>query len=200
MSKSIDFYFDFSSPYSYLSAARIDAFLDDRGATANWRPILLGAVFKVTGQPLLVDVPMLGPYSLRDMERSARRHRIAFCMPETFPLATMSAARAFYAYDKSDTTASHAFARAVMAAYFAEGRDIANLEVLADIATGCGLDTTSLAERISDPQIKLHLRTQTETAIARGVCGAPFLFIGDEPFWGNDRLDEALDWLDSGGW
>lgn len=200
MTPSLDFYFDFSSPYAYLTAARLDTLLAERRVTANWRPILLGAVFKVTGQPLLVDVPLLGAYAIRDMARCARRHRIAFRMPERFPLATMAAARAYYAFEPDDRDGSHAFARNVMAAYFAEGRDITDLEVLASIATGCGLDGGTLAERIADPAIRQRLRSETETAIDRGVCGAPFLFVGNEPFWGNDRLGEALDWLDGGGW
>lgn len=200
MRAPVDFYFDFTSPYAYLSSVRIDAIAARHGRTVTWRPILLGAVFKVTGTPLLVEIPLLGDYARRDMARSARRQGIPFALPERFPVATLAAARAYYRFDAEDAPAAHEFARRTMAAYFAEGRDITDLDTLAKIATGCGLEGSVVQEAADDPEAKARLREETDGAIARGVCGAPFLFVDGEPFWGNDRLDDVDRWLATGGW
>ena len=105
MSGSIDFYFDFSSPYGYLAAERIDGIAERHGRTVAWRPFLLGAVFQRIGGSPLVDQPMKGPYSRHDMLRSARLHGIAFSVPDNFPVNSIAACRAFYWLAESDAAA-----------------------------------------------------------------------------------------------
>jgi len=200
MSQPIDFYFDFSSPYAYIASTLIDAIAARHERSVCWRPILLGPVFKVTDMPLLIEIPLLGDYARRDMARSARRMGVPFSLPARFPIATVAAARAYYRYDALDTERAHEFARRTMAAYFADGRDITDPGTLAEIATGCDLDGAVVHEAAVDPEVKARLRTEVEQAIERGVCGAPFLFVDGEPFWGNDRLDDIDQWLAAGGW
>jgi 2-hydroxychromene-2-carboxylate isomerase len=196
----IDFYFDFSSPYGYLAAHRVEALGAELSRDINWRPILLGAAFKATGQSPLVDQPLRGPYHLNDMKRTARRLGLPFQLPAGFPLATMAAARAFYWQDEQSPAAAKKLALALYDACFADGVNITRAETVAGIATAIGLDGTAMAAAIADPRIKEKLRAETDAAIARGVFGSPFFIVGNEPFWGNDRLPDLRDWILSGGW
>lgn len=199
MSEPITFYFDFSSPYSYIAAEVIDAVAARQGRTVAWRPMLLGVIFQKTGQPLLVDVPLKGEYSLRDFARSARYHGVPFSFPAKFPVSGVSAARGYYWLLGQDEALARAFAQAVLRAYWLAGRDIADLAVLQDIGSGLGIDAAALAAGIALPGIKDRLRAETEGALAHGVCGAPFFIVDGEPFWGADRLPQIERWLETGG-
>lgn len=196
----IDFYFDFSSPYGYIAAHRIEALGEEIGRAIRWRPILLGVAFKATGQSPLVSQPLRGPYHLRDMQRSARRLGIPFRLPEGFPLPTMAAARAFYALDAGSPDDARKLAIALFDACFADGINITKGETVAGIAARIGLDGPAILAAIGDPAIKEKLRAETDGAIARGVFGSPFFIVDDEPFWGNDRIPDMRDWIVTGGW
>lgn len=196
----IDFYFDFSSPYGYLAAHRVEALGAELSRDVIWRPILLGVAFKATGQSPLVDQPIRGPYHLNDMKRTARRLGLPFQLPEGFPLATMAAARAFYWVDEQSPASARKLALTLYDACFAEGVNITRAETVAGIAAKIGLDGAAVAAAIADPRIKEKLRAETDAAIARGVFGSPFFIVGDEPFWGNDRIPDLRDWIMTGGW
>lgn len=201
MANPLEFYFDFSSPYAYIAANRIDGLAARYGREVDWRPMMLGAVFKVAGTQPLTMYPLKGQYSIHDFQRSARQHGIAFAMPANFPVATQVAARAVYWLKKNAPAKAVPFAKAVYKAYFVEGRDISNPETVFDIAAGMDIERTALAAGVEDPEIKLYLKTVTEDAIhKRGVFGAPFIFVDGEPFWGADRLDMIDAWLARGGW
>lgn len=197
---AIDFYFDFSSPYAYFASHRIDALAAEFGRQVAWRPILLGPAFKASGNARLIDQPLKGAYARHDWERVARLTGVPYRLPDPFPVATMAAGRAFYALAARDAAQAKAFARAVFAAYFAEGRDITARETVAAIAAGIGLDKGEILAFTEDPVWKQRLKDETEAAVARGVFGAPFVFVGDEGFWGWDRLEMVAEWLRRGGW
>lgn len=199
MAEPIEFYFDFSSPYSYIAAEVIDGLAEKYGRKVKWRPMLLGVVFQKTGQPLLVNVPLKGEYSLRDFARSARYHGVPFRFPAKFPVSTVSSARAYYWLHGQDCAKARQFARAVFRAYWVDGRDISDLAVVSDIAAGLGIDREALAAGIVTPEIKERLKVETDTAIARGMCGAPYFVVDGEPFWGADRLPQIEKWLQTGG-
>ncbi len=199
MSEPIEFYFDFSSPYSYIAAEVIDGLAEKYGRKVKWRPMLLGVVFQKTGQPLLVNVPLKGEYSLRDFARSARYHGVPFRFPAKFPMSTVSAARAYYWLHGQDCGKARAFARAAFRAYWVDSRDISDLAVLQDIAASLGIDGTALAAGIATPEIKERLKVETNTALAKGMCGAPYFVVDNEPFWGVDRLPQIEKWLQTGG-
>ncbi|MBX6320448.1 MAG: 2-hydroxychromene-2-carboxylate isomerase [Rhodospirillaceae bacterium] len=196
----IDFYFDFSSPYGYLASTQIDALAARHGRTVTWKPILLGAVFKVTGQTPLAGQPLRGPYHLRDFARSARRLGVPFTLPDPFPFASLAAARAFYWLEEEDTGRARALARAVYHAAFGEGRDVRAPEAVAELGAAVGIDRVALRAAMDDPRVKERLRAEADAAIARGVFGSPFIFVDGEPFWGSDRLPQVEEWLASGGW
>lgn len=199
MSEPIEFYFDFSSPYSYLASELVDDLAAKYGRKVKWRPMLLGVVFQKTGQPLLVNVPLKGEYSLRDFSRSARYFNVPFKFPAKFPMSTVSAARAYYWLHGQDCAKAREFAHAVFRAYWVDGRDISDLAVVSDIAASLGIDGAALASGIATPEIKERLKTETDTAIARGMCGAPYFVVDGEPFWGADRLPQIEKWLATGG-
>jgi 2-hydroxychromene-2-carboxylate isomerase len=199
MSDPIEFYFDFSSPYSCIAAELIDDLAAKYGRKVKWRPMLLGVVFQKTGQPLLVNVPLKGEYSLRDFARSARYHGVPFKFPAKFPLSTVSAARAYYWLHGQDCAKARQFARAAFRAYWVDGRDISDLAVLQEIAAGLRVDPAALAAGVATPEIKERLRAETEAALAKGMCGAPWFVVDGEPFWGADRLPQIEKWLQTGG-
>ncbi len=199
MAEPIEFYFDFSSPYSYIASEVIDDLAERYGRKVKWRPMLLGVVFQKTGQPLLVNVPLKGEYSLRDFARSARYHGVPFKFPAKFPLSTVSAARAYYWLHGQDCAKARQFARAAFRAYWVDGRDISDLAVLQEIAAGLGVDPAALAAGVATPEIKERLRAETEAALAKGMCGAPWFVVDGEPFWGADRLPQIEKWLQTGG-
>ena len=139
MAEPIEFYFDFSSPYSYLASELIDDLAAKYGRKVKWRPMLLGVVFQKTGQPLLVNVPLKGEYSLRDFSRSARYFNVPFKFPAKFPMSTVSAARAYYWLHGQDCQKARQFAHAAFRAYWVDGRDISDLAVVQEIAAGIGI-------------------------------------------------------------
>ena len=199
MTEPIEFYFDFSSPYSYLAGELIDDLGAKYGRKVKWRPMLLGVVFQKTGQPLLVNVPLKGEYSLRDFSRSARYFNVPFKFPAKFPMSTVSAARAYYWLHGQDCVKARQFAHAVFRAYWVDGRDISDLAVVSDIAANLGIDGAALAAGIGTPEIKERLKAETDTALAKGMCGAPYFVVDGEPFWGADRLPQIEKWLATGG-
>ncbi|MCR6631164.1 MAG: 2-hydroxychromene-2-carboxylate isomerase [Magnetospirillum sp.] len=196
----IEFYFDFSSPYAYFASTRVGALAERHGRVCRWRPILLAPAFQASGNVRLIDQPLKGAYSRHDWERVSRQYDIPYRFPEPFPVGTVAAARAFWWLDGRDAAQAKRLGHALFAAYFAEGRNISEREVVAEVAAAQGLDPATILAAIELPEIKLKLRQETEGAIERGVFGAPFLIVDGEPFWGFDRLPQLDEWLTRGGW
>jgi len=200
MPSPIDFYFDFSSPYGYFASTRVDELAAKHGRTVIWRPILLGAVFKITGGQPLPTIPLKGSYAAHDLARSARLLKIPFKLPTKFPIAGTAPSRAYYWLNDRDTTLARKLAQALFHAYFAEDRDISNPEVTGNVAAKVGVDKGELTQALNDPAVKERLRTEVDAAIERGVFGSPYVVVDGEPFWGSDRLDQVERWLATGGW
>jgi 2-hydroxychromene-2-carboxylate isomerase len=199
MSEPIEFYFDFSSPYSYFASELIDDVAARYGRKVKWRPMLLGATFAKTGGAPLTSIPLKGDYSKHDFARSARFHGLTFRLPSSFPKATHQAARAYYWLHDRDCEQARAFAHAVFRAYFCDDRDIADSAVVVAIAASVGNDSEELAAALNDPTVKERLKNETEAAMAKGIFGAPYIIVDGEPFWGADRLPQIEKWLASGG-
>lgn len=200
MANPVDFYFDFSSPYGYFAAAQIDALAAKHGRCVNWRPILLGAVFKVNGQQPLPNIPMKGSYALRDMLRCARLQALPFRVPTKFPINSIAPCRAFYWQDAQDPVLAKQLALALYHAYFAEDLDISSPEITCNVAARLGIAPPALAAALNDATVKERARNAVDAAIARGVFGSPYMIVDSEPFWGADRLDQMERWLDKGPW
>jgi len=191
-SPQIEFWYEFASTYSYLSAMRVEALAEAAGVGVLWKPFLLGPIFRAQGwdtSPFNI-YPAKGRHMVRDMERLTAARGLAFKLPSPFPQNSLHAARL--------ALIGHAegwgvpFARAVYEAQFAGGADIGEKRVLGEILVRLGVDADRTLARSGTPQNKQRLREQTELAQELGVFGAPSFLARDELFWGDDRLEQAL--------
>lgn len=206
-SAPILFYFDFTSPYSYLASEQIDALAEKFGRRVQWRPVLLGGIFKALGTVSLVKQPGMADYSVKDFARSARFLGVPYAHPQAFPVSTVAPARAYYWLHGQDCGLARRFAHTVFRAYFVEGQDIAATEVILALAANLmrsgiqkdGADGTTLEAGMNDPAIKDRLRAETDAALAAGAFGAPWIIVDGEPFWGADRLPQIERWLANQG-
>ena len=192
MSRKIVFWFEFASTYSYLSAMRIDAAAAARGITVHWQPFLLGPVFAAQGwntSPFNL-YPAKGRYMWRDLERICAARELVFRRPAPFPQNGLLAARLATAAQTHGGTAE--FAKAVFSAQFAEGSDISDPDVMRSCLRSASLGE-ELMEAAQSPDVKTALRRQTEAAVAAGIFGAPSFTCSAELFWGDDRLEPALE-------
>jgi len=200
MAAPIDFYFDFSSPYGYLAAQKIEALAAKHGRAVDWHPVLLGVVFRQTGTAPLTDVPLKGDYSRRDFERSARFHGLPkFTLPSRFPIPSQAPARIVLWQKAQDPAAATELVKAYFHAFFVDDIDISAPDNAVAVAAKAGVDADAARAAIDDPAVKEALKREVDGAIARGVFGSPFVFVDGEPFWGLDRFDQVDKWLASGG-
>ena len=200
MAEPIRFYFDFSSPYGYLAAQRIEAVAARHGRSVDWHPILLGVIFRITGQTPLLEQPLRGAYFTHDMRRTAREWGVPLVMPEHFPFHSVAASRAFYWLKDHAPDQAVALARAVYAAYWGEGRDVDRPEQVAEVAAGLGIDGAALRDALGDEAVKERLKTEMDDAIDRGVFGSPTMLVDGEQFFGCDKFDQMERWIERGGW
>jgi 2-hydroxychromene-2-carboxylate isomerase len=200
MTAPIDFYFDFSSPYGYLAAERIDAVAERHGRGVAWRPILLGIVFQQTGGQPLLDIPLKGGYARHDLARSARLLGLPFQLPASFPFGSVAACRAFYWLHDRDPAQAVTLAKALYREAFGRGGEIDSGEAVTAVAATAGFDGGEVAAALNDPAVKQRLREEVSRAISKGVFGSPLIVVDGEPFWGHDRLDQVDLWLQRGGW
>jgi 2-hydroxychromene-2-carboxylate isomerase len=198
MPTPIEFYFDFSSPYSYLLSEQIEALATRYGRSVRYKPTLLGAVFKVSGMGPLTEVPLKGEYSKRDIARSARFAGVSFQMPDPFPVSAVNPSRALLWLQSTGSAKSVPFVHQVFRAYFAQNRNISDPAVVCAVGAELGVDPQAMAAAMQDPAIKDKLKAAVDESIARGVFGAPLVFVDGEPFWGNDRLPQIERWLQYG--
>lgn len=196
----VDFWFEFSSPYGYIASQLVDGLEQRTGRSFTWRPMLLGPVFKVTGQAPLTSVPLKGEYSKKDFARSARLHGVPFRQPDAFPIGTVAACRAFYWVADRDAARARALAKALYKAYFADNRDISAPAAVVEVAKSVGIDGNALAAALEDPAVKERVKKEVDAAIAGGVFGSPFFIVDGEPFWGVDRMAMLEEWIRRGGW
>ena len=196
MSKPVDFWFDFASTYSYLSAMRIAPLAAAKGVQLNWRPFLLGPVFTAMGwndSPFNI-YPAKGRYMWRDLERLCQHYGLPLRRPSKFPRNGLRPARIICAHAAAPWVPD--FVRAVFAAGFAEDRDIGERQVVAEILTRLGQDADALIASGESAEAKELLRRQTEEAGRLDIFGAPTFMVDGEMFWGNDRLEHALAWAE----
>ncbi|WP_140626069.1 2-hydroxychromene-2-carboxylate isomerase [Methylibium rhizosphaerae] len=194
----IAFYFDFSSPYSYVASEWIEALAARHGRTVEWHAILLGATFAAAELKPPVAYPIKRDYALHDFARSARFEGVPFRQPDEFPIPTQNAARVFWWLQAQDPLRAVAWARAGLRAYFARGVVLSNPAQLRQLAADSGLDADAAEAAWNDPQWKVRLKEENDRAIAAGIFGAPSFVVDGELFWGNDRKPQLERWLSSG--
>ncbi|WP_298850536.1 2-hydroxychromene-2-carboxylate isomerase [uncultured Ruegeria sp.] len=193
MAKTIQFWFEFASTYSYLSAMRIEAAAQAKDISVEWHPFLLGPIFADQGwrnSPFNI-YPAKGRYMWRDMERLCAARGLPFVRPDPFPQNSLNAARLALAIE--DHMERAVFVRAIYSAEFGAGQDISDKSVLAACLKAAGL-STSVMNRAQDPDVKKALFEQSARARELGLFGAPSFLAREELFWGDDRLDDAIDY------
>ncbi len=197
----IDFYFDFSSPYGYFARHGVEALAARTGRAIVWKPIMIGAAFKASGNQPLMSQPLKGPYCVRDWARLSRLYNVPWTLPDPFPIAALAATRAFYWIEAEQGSAlARNFAMAVFDAYFGKGIDISKPETVADLGQMHGIPRAQLLAAIEDASWKNKVREETDKAIGLGVFGSPFFIVDQEPFWGFDRIPMMEEWIRRKGW
>jgi 2-hydroxychromene-2-carboxylate isomerase len=193
--KTIDFWYEFASTYSYPAAMRVEKVAAAADVSVRYRPFLLGPIFGAQGwkdSPFNI-YPVKGRYMWRDMERICEAEGLPLKLPPVrFPQNGLKAARIAMVGEAQGWIG--AFTRAVYTANFAEQRDIADDATLALILSKLGVNPEATVEAANTQENKDRLKAQTEEAVARGLFGAPSFTVGDELFWGNDRLEQAVAW------
>ena len=191
----VELWYEFASPYSYIAASRIEWLAAPRGMEVVWRPLLLGPIFsrrEHNPTPFQNAGPVQNRYRQRDIERLCAREGLSLNWPTRYPRNGLLAARV--ALIAADQGWVRDFSLAVYRANFVEDREISEPAVIAEIVRGLGRDADDVLAPAQAPDNKARLAAQIEEAIGKGIFGAPTIMVGDELFWGNDRLEQALDW------
>ncbi len=195
---AIEFFFDFSSPYSYIASEWIEALAARHGRTVSWNAMLLGVTFQAAELKSPVSYPVKREYTLFDFERSARFAGVPYKQPAKFPIPTQNAARLFWWLHDKGATSAAGWARHALRGYFTRGVDLSDPASLKMLAVEFGIDPGEAEAVWSDPRWKARLKDVCDQAVARGIFGAPWFFVDGEPFWGNDRRAQIARWLEHG--
>ncbi|MDO8283514.1 MAG: 2-hydroxychromene-2-carboxylate isomerase [Rhodoferax sp.] len=195
MPKTAEFFFDVGSPASYLAWTQLPALCAQAGATLVYKPMLLGGVFQATGNSSPAMVAAKGRYMTVDLGRFAKRYGVDFKMNPHFPINTLQLMRGVIGMQLRQPARFEAFLGAVFTALWVNGANLNDPAVTAATLVEAGFDPAEVFALVNDADIKAALKANTEEAVARGVFGAPTVFVGDAMFFGQDRLDfvrEAL--------
>lgn len=187
MAATLEFFFDYGSPTTYLADTQIEALAKRSGAKLVYRPMLLGGVFKATGNRSPVEVPAKGVYMGADMARFAKRYGVPMNMNPFFPVNTLPLMRGAVVAQHDGFFA--AYQKAMFRAMWVDEKDMNDPAVIGEVVSAAGIDVTSLLKRTGEQDIKDELKATTEEAVNRGAFGAPTFFVGDEMFFGQDRLE-----------
>lgn len=186
---SIDFYFDFISPYGYFAAMKIEALAEKYGHEVNWKSMLLGvSVLKKMGLKPLLSTPLKGPYVQKDVLRLATLYNLDFTFPTAGISSPLASARAFYWVKKQDPKLASQYAKLVYQTQWAQGKDIADHNLLAQLAGKVGLDGQKLKHEIDSDEIRDIVRKEVDESIKKGIFGSPTFMFDNEMIWGSDRL------------
>jgi len=186
MSRKVEFYYDFSSPYTYIASERIEKICRDHGAELEWKPFLLGGVFNEIESKPAAEIDSKLQYIKKDTVESARFYGVPFNFPEVFPVNSVRSMRGAFAASEQDKLVE--YNHLLFRIYWTEGADLSSVEVLGEAVGRIGIDPEWFVNRIGEQEIKDKLRDETAVAVERGAFGAPTMFVDDKMFWGNDRL------------
>lgn len=193
--QTLEFFFDFGSPTSYLAYTQVPRLAADAGADLVWRPMLLGGVFKATGNTSPVTVPAKGRWMFSDLARWARRYAVPLAFNPHFPVNTLTLMRLATGVQMMRPNDFAACCAAMFNAMWQQQRNLGDADVLTATLAEAGFEPEALLALAALPEVKARLVAVTEQAVARGVFGAPTFFVGEQMFFGQDRLDfvrEAL--------
>ena len=195
MTKTVDFYFDFGSPAAYLAYTQLPKLARETGAEVVMKPMLLGGVFQATGNRPPISVPLKGTYLFKDLDRYARRYDVPLNMNPHFPINTVTLMRVDVGLALRNPAQLASYRDAVFNAIWVNQQNLNDPATVAAMLGQAGLDPAALVAMAGDPEVKEQLKTLTQSAVDRGVFGAPTFFVGNDMFWGQDRLDFVRDAL-----
>ena len=195
MSKTVEFLFDVGSPYTYLAYHHLPKIAQAHGANIVWTPVLLGGIFQATGNKSPAEVPAKGQYSNIDLQRWAKAYGIPLQMNPDFPINTLPLMRGAIAMQMRGEAEFHRYLRAIFCAMFDKPRNLNLPEQIGAVLAEAGFDPMEFLALINDPAVKERLKANTANAVAHGVFGAPSFFVGEQLFWGQDRLQFVADAL-----
>lgn len=198
MTKTVEFFFDFGSPTSYLAWTQLPKLAAEAGAHVVWRPMLLGGVFKATGNASPVTVPAKGRWMFDDMARWARRYGVTLAMNPHFPINTLTLMRGAAGLQLRRPNDFERYVDTVYRAMWHTPCNMGDPAVMAQVLQRAGFDVDDLLALVNDPEVKARLAANTEEAVARGVFGAPTMFVDGQMFFGQDRLDFVREALSGG--
>lgn len=186
--KTVEFYFDLGSPYSYLAYYRLLQIADLQKIQIVYKPILLGGIFKATGNRSPIEIPAKGVHSMLDMQRWAEYYQVPMQMNPHFPINTLTLMRILTAIQLLHVEKFEQVLKLLFDAMFGTPQNLNEPTVLADVLKSSGFKVDEIMAMIQSDEVKQKLITETELAIKRGLFGAPTFFVGDEMYWGQDRL------------
>jgi 2-hydroxychromene-2-carboxylate isomerase len=186
MPSVVELYYDFGSPASYLAYKHLPAVVGKTGASITLKPFLLGGVFKATGNRSPIEVDAKGKWMWRDLDNHARRYGVPFNPNPHFPIGTLHLMRGAYAVPSEDLKR---YSDAIFEAIWVEGRDLNQPKLISETLSKAGFDARHIFAAVEQDEVKARLKAVTEDAVARGAFGAPTLFVDDQMFFGQDRLD-----------
>ena len=186
--KSVEFYFDLGSPYSYLAYYRLLQMAEQQEIQIVYKPILLGGVFKATGNRSPIEIPVKGAYSILDMQRWAEYYQIPMQMNPHFPMNTLTLMRILTGVQLLHVEKFEQVLKLLFDAMFGTPQNLNEPNVLAEVLKPSGFSVEDIMSMVQSDVVKQKLITETEQAIQRGLFGAPTFFVGDEMYWGQDRL------------
>ncbi|WP_454254139.1 2-hydroxychromene-2-carboxylate isomerase [Pseudomonas sp. Marseille-Q8238] len=195
MSKSVEFFFDFGSPTTYLAWTQLPRICAEAGAELIYRPMLLGGVFQATGNASPIEVPAKGKHVMLDLQRFAKRYGVPMAFNPHFPINTLGLMRGAVAVQLRQPERFDNYVKTIFQAMWVDAQNLGDLAVLGKVLAAGGFDPQALLALTGEQEIKDALKATTEEAIKRGAFGAPIMFVGDQMFFGQDRLDfvrEAL--------
>jgi 2-hydroxychromene-2-carboxylate isomerase len=188
MRKTVEFLFDVGSPYSYLAYHQLPKIAETQGADIVWTPVLLGGIFQATGNKSPAEVPAKGSYSNVDLQRWATAYGVTIQMNPDFPINTLALMRGAVAMQMRSDEEFHRYLRAIFSAMFGKPRNLNLPAEIGAVLAEAGFDPSEVMLLIGDQAVKDRLKDNTASAVARGVFGAPTFFVGEDMFWGQDRL------------
>ncbi len=195
MSKTVDFWFDFGSPAAYLAWTQLPQLAADTGATVVYKPMLLGGVFQATGNHSPVTIPAKGNYIFKDFARFAKRYDVALTHNPHFPINTLTLMRAAVGLQMRNDPRFGDYMAAMFRAIWVDAKNMNDPATVGTVLQAAGFDAAAMLALASDAAVKEQLKAVTQAAVERGIFGAPAFFVGEQMFWGQDRLDfvrEAL--------
>lgn len=195
MNKTVEFFFDLGSPASYLAWTQLPGICAEHGAQLVLRPMLLGGVFQATGNSSPATIPAKGRYFFKDLHRYARRYGVPLKFNEHFPINTLGLMRAAVGMQLRQPQRFEQWLAAMYRAMWADGRNLGDPAVITQVLEEAGFESSGFESLTSDPEVKAALKAVTEEAVARGVFGAPSCFVGEELFFGQDRLEFVVEAL-----